>query len=183
MACWLVINGSPRINGQSAKIIRMLTLMINKEYPHVELEQFEVARHCIEGCNGCEYCETTNECIITDEMPELLESLQKADRVVLVTPTYFAGIPSQTKAVLDRFQQVYWHYTELRNAQKLPPKRPLALYIVGDGGDPHGYDGVLATVRSSFAIVGFKVQSVVKLIGVSRLKPDLLEFDTVFGKD
>ena len=180
MAKWLIVNGSPRINGQTAKVIRMLSLLIESKLPEVDVELFEIARHPIEGCNGCEFCNTTNECIIEDEMAEVLDLLEEADRVVLVTPTYFAGIPSQTKAMLDRFQQVYWHYTELRKANNLPPKRPLSLYILGDGGDPHGYEGVLATVRSSFAIVGFQVESVVKLIGVTRLKPNHLQFDDVF---
>lgn len=183
MAKWLIINGSPRINGQSAKVIRMLSLLIESKLPEVDVELFEIARHPIEGCNGCEFCNTTNECIIEDEMAEVLDLLEEADRVVLVTPTYFAGIPSQTKAMLDRFQQVYWHYTELRKANNLPSKRSLSLYILGDGGDPHGYEGVLATVRSSFAIVGFKVESVVKLIGITRLKPDHLQFDEVFGTE
>ena len=181
MAKWLILNGSPRINGQSAKVIRMLTLLIENKLPDVELEVFEVARHLVEGCNGCEFCNTTDECIIEDEMAELLDLLEEADRVVLVTPTYFAGVPSQLKAVLDRFQQVYWRYTRQREAGELPSKRPLSLYILGDGGDPHGYEGVLATVRSSFAIVGFKVESVVKLIGITRLKSEHLQFEEVFS--
>ena len=45
MAKWLILNGSPRINGQSAKVIRMLTLLIENKLPDVELEVFEVARH------------------------------------------------------------------------------------------------------------------------------------------
>ena len=179
MAKWLILNGSPRINGQSAKVIRMLTLLIENKLPDIELEVFEVARHPVEGCNGCEFCNTTDECIIEDEMAELLDLLEEADRVVLVTPTYFA--PSQLKAVLDRFQQVYWRYTRQREAGELPSKRPLSLYILGDGGDPHGYEGVLATVRSSFAIVGFKVESVVKLIGITRLKSEHLQFEVVFS--
>ena len=167
MAKWLIINGSPRINGQSAKVIRMLSLLIENKLPDVEVELFEIARH-------------PNECIIEDEMAEVLDLLETVDRVILVTPTYFAGIPSQIKAVLDRFQQVYWSYTAQREAGTLPTKRPLNLFILGDGGDPHGYEGVLATIRSAFAIVGFSVDSVVKLIGITRLKPDHLQFEKVF---
>ena len=180
MAKWLIINGSPRINGQSAKVIRMLSLLIENKLPDVEVELFEIARHPIEGCNGCEFCNTTNECIIEDEMAEVLDLLETVDRVILVTPTYFAGIPSQIKAVLDRFQQVYWSYSAQREAGTLPAKRPLNLYILGDGGDPHGYEGVLTTIRSAFAIVGFSIDSVVKLIDITRLKPDHLQFERVF---
>ena len=90
----------------------------------------------------------------------------------MVTPTYFAGVPSQLKAVLDRFQQVYWRYTRQREAGELPSKRPLSLYIL---------EGVLVTVRSSFAIVGFKVESVVKLIGITRFKSEHLQFEEVFS--
>ena len=40
MAKWLILNGSPRINGQSAKVIRMLTLLIENKLPDIELEVF-----------------------------------------------------------------------------------------------------------------------------------------------
>ena len=102
MAKWLILNGSPRINGQSAKVIRMLTLLIENKLPDIELEVFEVARHPVEGCNGCEFCNTTDECIIEDEMAELpilRESLRNLKQCLTVFSKYIGDIPGNEKRV------------------------------------------------------------------------------------
>lgn len=180
MTQWLFLNGSPRINGKSARVIKLLKLMAQDQFSDVELLDFEVARRDVTGCNGCEYCEGTNACIIEDDMEDLLEILETVDRIFLVTPTYFAGLPSQMKAVIDRFQQIYWRYMERRQAGlPLEDKRPLELYILGDGGDPHGYDAVETTVKSGFAIAGFAIDHVVNLTGIKRIGPKDLRFDEV----
>lgn len=170
MSRWLLINGSPRLNGESARIVRMMKMQLETHHPDIAFEEVEVGRCDIAGCNGCDYCKTADECIIDDDMSQVIESFQNADRVVLVTPLYFAGVPSQLKALLDRFQQLYWQYCEDRRAATLPPKRPATLVIVGDGGDPFGYEHAVALVKSALAIPGFRVEKVIPLIGVKRLK-------------
>ena len=92
-----------------------------------------------------------------------------------MTPIYFAGLPSQTKAVLDRLQPLYWRYREcIESGEPLPPKRPLSLFVVGDGGDPHGYAPLEASVTSAMAIAGFSLDEVVPLIGLSRISANHL---------
>ena len=55
MGTWVVINGSPRLNGKCARIIRMLKMSIEQSYPEVNLVEYEVGRMDISGCNGCEF--------------------------------------------------------------------------------------------------------------------------------
>ncbi len=170
MPTWLIINGSPRPNGQSARVVKLLSLLISQNHPDVELREFTVATCDVLGCNGCDYCKTDDECIMSDDMAELIEDLEQAQRVLLVTPIYFAGLPSQTKAVLDRLQPLYWRYREcIESGEPLPSKRPLSLFVVGDGGDPHGYGPLEASVASAMAIAGFSLDEVVPLIGLSRV--------------
>ena len=122
----------------------------------------------------------------------LIEELDRADRVILVTPIYFASLPSQTKAVIDRLQPYFWDYVARRknsgkefagedeDAQSLETdgvvpsahvssKRPLTLYVVGDGGDPHGYEPLYISVKSSFALAGFSIDHCVEIIGKKRI--------------
>ena len=170
MEQWLLINGSPRPNGHSAHVASLLTRVFEAEYPDVEVTEFDVGTCDVLGCNGCDFCRTDEECIMSDDMDELLERFVESDRVILVTPTYFAGLPSQTKAVLDRLQPLYWPWKERHDAGiPQPPKRPLTLFILGDGGDPHGYDGLITTVRSAVAVAGLSIDTVVKLIGRTRI--------------
>ena len=108
-------------------------------------------------------------------MAQLIDALDGADRVMMAVPVYFAGAPSQMKAVLDRLQPYFWQYLDRKKAG-LPPreKRPLTLFVVGDGGDPHGYEPLVASVRSSMALAGFAIEEIVPLIGVKHVKPEHL---------
>lgn len=170
MQHWLIINGSPRPNGQSARFVHLLTTVIEAEEPDVELQEFDVSQADVRGCDGCDFCLTDDECIIVDDMTQIYDCLSEVDRVILVTPIYFAGLPSQMKAVLDRLQPYYWRWKEREeDGEPQPEKRPLTLFIIGDGGDPHGYEPLLTTVRSAVAIAGFSIDEVVPLIGLKRI--------------
>lgn len=192
MSKWVLIQGSPRVNGKSARICRMISMYLAKVAPEVELYTFDVAQRDVMGCNGCEYCRTNDTCIIDDDMNTLIEELDCADRVILVTPIYFASLPSQTKAVIDRLQPYFWDYVARRknsgkefagedeDAQPLEtdgvvpsahvsPKRPLMLYVVGDGGDPHGYEPLYTSVKAAFALAGFSIDHCVEIIGKKRI--------------
>ena len=107
MGTWVVINGSPRLNGKCARIIRMLKMSIEQSYPEVNLVEYEVGCMDVSGCNGCEFCKTNDGCIIEDDMTQFIDDLDTAERVFLASPIYFAGAPSQLKAVLDRLQPFF----------------------------------------------------------------------------
>lgn len=197
MSKWVLIQGSPRVNGKSARICRMISMHLANVAPEVELFTFDVAQRDVMGCNGCEYCRTNDTCIIDDDMNSLIEELDSADRVILVTPIYFASLPSQTKALIDRLQPFFWDYVARRNnsgeqsaaenkgtqplasqgvvslaevsSACISPKRPLMLYVVGDGGDPHGYEPLYISVKSSFALAGFSIDHCVEIIGKKRI--------------
>ena len=75
-----------------------------------------------------------HQCVIDDDMFEVRKHLDAADELIVVSPVYFAGAPAQLKALLDRMQP-YFHSTVRRGE-----KRPLVLHVVGEGGDPHGFE-------------------------------------------
>lgn len=179
MAHWLLINGSPRINGKSTRVMQLFEMMCESRYPEVSLTTFEVARRIVGGCDGCDYCKGDEDCIIEDDMFDLYDALPTIDRLIIVTPIYFAGLPSQMKAVCDRLQPYYWKYEDrLRTGLPAPEKRPLTLYLIGDGGDPHGHDGAVVSIRAAFQLAGFKIEEVRELIGLKRIKPDNLLGET-----
>lgn len=98
-------------------------------------------------------------CVIEDDMQELYPLLDDADELVVVSPVYFAGPPSQLKAILDRLQPYYWANT------RALIKRPAVLHVVGEGGDPHGFDPLVGTVRSALSCAGFSLETVYDWVG------------------
>lgn len=99
----LVLNGSPRPNGNTKKMIQAFTEGAESVGHHVET--IDVCQKNIHGCRACEYCHTKGQgaCIQKDDMQEVVDLLQEADMLVLASPIYYHGISGQLKCVIDRF--------------------------------------------------------------------------------
>ena len=91
-------------------------------------------RPCIGGCDECprrrrgpstcsggrsaasgavaESGALVHHCVIDDDMNEVRKHLDAADELIVVCPVYFASVPAQMKALLDRLQTHY--FTDLR---------------------------------------------------------------------
>ena len=103
--------------------------------------------------------EACRRCVIDDDMAEVYELIDAADELVVVSPVYFAGAPAQLKALLDRLQPYFW--TDARHGRK----RPATLHVVGEGGDPHGFEPLVGVVRSSLSCAGFALERVLDWVG------------------
>jgi len=103
-----------------------------------------------------------HHCVIDDDMDEVRKHLDAADELIVVCPVYFAGAPAQMKALLDRLQPYY--FTDLRTR----PKRPAVLHVVGAGGDPHGFEPLIGSLRSALSVTGFTLELVLDWVGKIR---------------
>ena len=65
-------------------------------------------------------------------MNEVRKHLDAADELIVVCPVYFASVPPQMQALLDRLQPYY--FTDLRTR----PKRPADIHVLGVGGAHQG---------------------------------------------
>ena len=171
----LIIVGSPRTNGRSAHLANMLFETCIEECPDDELALAPVSTLNVAGCTGCDACrgniaklvelgeEALDDdfapCAIDDDMQEIYELIDAADEIIVVSPVYFAGPPSQLKALLDRLQPYYW--TNARAEEK----RPAVLHVVGEGGDPYGFSALVSIVRSALAVAGFRLETVFDWVG------------------
>ena len=174
----LIIVGSPRIDGRSAHLADLLFESCIDECPDDELALAPVSTLAIEPCQGCDACkalaaraaggeaaedgqadEAPRRCVIDDDMAEVYELIDAADELVVVSPVYFAGAPAQLKALLDRLQPYFW--TDERHREK----RPATLHVVGEGGDPHGFEPLVGVVRSSLSCAGFALERVLDWVG------------------
>ncbi len=98
----------------------------------------------------------SHQCFMKDDMCAIREHINAASELIVVSPVYFSGAPSQFKALMDRLQPYYWSnlytYTKTR--------RPLTLHIVGEAGNPNPPDPLVGTVKSAFAVAGFRLEEV-----------------------
>lgn len=96
-----------------------------------------------------------------DDMDGVLQSLTSSAELIVVSPVYFAGPPAQFKALLDRLQPFF--YSDVRKGEK----RIAHLVVVGDGGDPHGFEPLVVCTRSALSVAGFSLQDVTSCIGMT----------------
>lgn len=161
----LIICGSPRARGRSAGLAESLRFAYEDAFPgdHVDVVMLSDVR--IAPCTGCEACAANigrHElyCIIADDMVRVRGLLNECDELAVVSPVYFAGVPAQLKSFLDRLQPYYYANWRAK------PKRPASLYVVGEGGDPHGFGPLVGEVRSALSVAGFKLADVHDWVGL-----------------
>ncbi len=99
----LFILGSPRKNGNSETMARTVAAGLLQQAGST-VEYVRLNKLKITPCQGCGGCNSSGECIIKDDMTELYEKTDAADRLFLVSPIYFYALSAQIKAYMDRCQ-------------------------------------------------------------------------------
>ena len=95
-----MINGSPRINGATAKALKEMEKIFEEQ--KVEVEIVNVGTMPVRGCIACGSCYKTGKCAIDDIVNELAPKLETADGLVVASPVYYASANATIIAVLDR---------------------------------------------------------------------------------
>lgn len=137
----LVLNGSPRPNGNTAAMIK--TFKTEAESNGHSVVDFNVCRMNIKGCLACEYCHGKGhgECAQKDDMQQIYKELKDTEMLVLAAPIYYHGISGQLKCVIDRF------YSELYPTAPQTLKK-VAMFL--SSGDNNMYDGAKFSYAGDF---------------------------------
>ncbi len=97
----LILSGSPRKGGNSDLLCDEF-LKGAQEHGN-QVEKIFLRNKKVAPCSACYFCKQSGgQCVIKDDMAELLDKLQAADVIVLASPVYFYSIDAQMKAVIDR---------------------------------------------------------------------------------
>ena len=96
----LVLNGSPRKDGNTAIALQELISVLEKE--GIETEEIRVGNMDIRGCIACGSCSRTGKCAFDDIVNEIAPKLKAADGLVAASPVYYASANATLIACLDR---------------------------------------------------------------------------------
>ena len=96
----LIINGSPRIHGNTSIAVREMEHIFREN--DVEVETFQVGNQAIRGCIACGKCADIGKCIFDDVVNELAIKFKEADGLVVASPVYYASANATLIACLDR---------------------------------------------------------------------------------
>ena len=96
----LMINGSPRPNGNTAAALREMELIFRQE--GVETELLHVGNKDFRGCFACLKCRENGRCVFDDLVNEAAPKLQACDGLVVGSPVYYASANATLVAFLTR---------------------------------------------------------------------------------
>jgi multimeric flavodoxin WrbA len=125
-----------------------------------ETELVELAGSSLKGCMACFVCikKKDGSCVIKDDMlNECVEKMAGADAIILGSPTYFADVSTEMKALIDRSGMV-----GRANGDLYKRKIGAAVVAVRRAGSIHAFDtmnhffqiGQMIIVGSSYWNIG-----------------------------
>ncbi len=91
--------GSPHRNGNSFLLLLSVMEKIREKF---DTEIIFLKDYNIRPCDGCQYCEVPNHCIINDDMQRIYPKLISANVIILSSPTYMGGVTSRLRAFMER---------------------------------------------------------------------------------
>lgn len=96
----LMINGSPRVNGNTAIALQEMAKVFAEE--GIEAEIVQIGMKDVRGCIACGQCQNLSKCVFDDVVNELAEKFEQADGLVVASPVYYASANATLIACLDR---------------------------------------------------------------------------------
>ena len=132
----IAFNGSARKNGNTAILIKEVFSEFQGQ--GIETEMIQLAGKTIRGCIACGKCfkNKNQRCVVDNDFAnECIEKMIEADGIILGSPTYFADVTAEMKALIDRAG-----YVSMANSNMLQRKIGAAVVAVRRAGAIHAFD-------------------------------------------
>jgi multimeric flavodoxin WrbA len=136
----VAVNGSARKGGNTATLLEKVLEPLRAAGHECEL--IELSHKDVRGCTACGKCREKGDgqCYgRRDDGNAVIEAIFSADAVLLGSPTYFADITPELKAVIDRTGYVA---RGCRAGNPLARKPAAAVIAVRRGGAIHAFDSI-----------------------------------------
>lgn len=134
----VAFNGSPRQDGNTAILLKSIFHVLEQE--GIQTELIQVGGIAVRGCAACFKCATlkNRHCAITDDpLNGWIDKMLEADGILLGSPTYFADVSAEMKALIDRAGM-----TARLNGEMFRRKVGAAVVAVRRGGAIHALDSI-----------------------------------------
>jgi len=134
----IAFNGSARKDGNTAILIKEALRELEREGIETELVQLAGAQ--IQGCIACSECFETRDqrCVMADDaVNEHIAKMLHAEGIILGSPTYFADITPELKALIDRAGMV-----ARANGDMFQRKVGAAIVTMRRAGAIHAFDSI-----------------------------------------
>ena len=158
----VAFNGSPRKEGNTEHLLRHVLTTIKGE--GISTELIQIGGKKVHGCTACGKCFESRDqkCVIDNDFVNgCIEKMAAADGILIGSPTYFADVSTETKALIDRAG-----FVGMANGGLYARKVGAAVVAVRRAGGIHVFDTInhffgisnMYTVGSSYWNLGMGLQ-------------------------
>lgn len=102
----LIINGSPRVNGNTAAALDEMKKIFSVE--GIESVDVHVGRLELHSCVACMSCMKTGKCVFDDAVNKTAPILAECDGVVIGSPVHYGQAPGALTSFLSRLFYSTW---------------------------------------------------------------------------
>jgi len=134
----VAFNGSARKDGNTAILVNYVLDELKKE--GIETELVQLAGKKIRGCAACYKCFDNKDqrCSVKDDVAnECIEKMIEAQGIIMASPTYFADVTAEMKALIERSG-----FVSRANGDMLKRKVGAAVVAVRRAGSIHTFDSI-----------------------------------------
>lgn len=96
----LMLNGSPRAKGNTARALQEMERVFVRE--GIETEIVHLGNRDIRSCIACGHCGSAGKCVFDDIVNELAVKFEECDGLVVGSPVYYASANATLVAALTR---------------------------------------------------------------------------------
>lgn len=159
--------GSPRKNGNSATVAAHLSARAADLGAETETIYLNSLKY--RGCQACYACKNgAEDCVIRDDLAPVLETVRKADALVLASPVYYGDITAQLKGFIDRtFCYLKPEYYLRPDCSRLAPGKGLAMILIQGHPDENSFADIFPRYNFFFTWYGYRPGHLLRGLGIS----------------
>ena len=150
----LILNGSPRKNGNTTKMVEEFVKSATNLGHEIFVEN--VAHLNIKGCMACEYCHNQGQgvCVQKDDMQKIYPILKEVDTIIFASPVYYFTMSAQIQSVLQRSYALW----------TMPNLKKCGLILSSESSDV--YDAIVSQFNSVISWWGAENLGIVTAPGI-----------------
>lgn len=134
----VILNGSPRKNGDTVKLINLLVPKINGKYKIINTFYENVS-----PCIDCRKCHTLNKCVLcdntNDKMTLFFDDIIKADNIIIASPLHYSMLSGSIMNFVSRFQYFFVSQNIRKDENFYMNKKNGFLVLTGGGATKDFY--------------------------------------------
>lgn len=165
----LAIAGSPRRGGNTDRLLN--EAVAGAASCGASVKQIILSDLDIAPCQHCDGCiQTGGICAIADDMAWIQQDLRDYEKFIMASPVFFMGIPSHTKAMIDRCQSLWVIKYLLKQpvATNQSAVRKGSFISVGGGRHKDLFEGSIATMKSWYITLDIAYSESLLLPGIDK---------------